>query len=184
MKAYGRRHHTAATTQERHHGPDSSWRAQRDRQQDIEQTGRTIAGLGSSNAQLASRLPLGRSPNDLLPVAHPSTKRKFAPPDCGGFAVDSRWISRPLRWICGASSAEHHQTWVNGLTPSPTFLGPFPLVRWCSPKLSLSGRPDSNRGPRRPERRALPGCATPRRISQYPTPLPSCSICSPLSSRA
>ncbi len=25
-----------------------------------------------------------------------------------------------------------------------------------------SGRPDSNRGPRRPERRALPGCATPR----------------------
>src|SRR3954447_11574577 len=27
---------------------------------------------------------------------------------------------------------------------------------------SQSGRPDSNRGPRRPERRALPGCATPR----------------------
>src|SRR3954453_5778268 len=25
-----------------------------------------------------------------------------------------------------------------------------------------SGRPDLNRGPRRPERRALPGCATPR----------------------
>jgi hypothetical protein len=32
-----------------------------------------------------------------------------------------------------------------------------------------SGRPDSNRGPRRPERRALPGCATPRRRTQYPT---------------
>ena len=28
--------------------------------------------------------------------------------------------------------------------------------------LLVSGRPDSNRGPRRPERRALPGCATPR----------------------
>ena len=27
-----------------------------------------------------------------------------------------------------------------------------------------SGRPDLNRGPRRPERRAIPGCATPRRI--------------------
>ena len=38
-----------------------------------------------------------------------------------------------------------------------------------------SGRPDSNRGPHRPERCALPGCATPRRRAEYPTatgPLP------------
>ena len=27
-----------------------------------------------------------------------------------------------------------------------------------------SGCPDSNRGPRRPKRRALPGCATPREV--------------------
>ena len=32
-----------------------------------------------------------------------------------------------------------------------------------------SGRPDLNRGPHRPERCALPGCATPRRAGQYPT---------------
>ncbi len=32
----------------------------------------------------------------------------------------------------------------------------------------LSGRPDLNRGPHRPERCALPGCATPR-LPQYPT---------------
>jgi hypothetical protein len=32
----------------------------------------------------------------------------------------------------------------------------------------LSGRPDLNRGPHRPERCALPGCATPR-WAQYPT---------------
>ena len=30
-------------------------------------------------------------------------------------------------------------------------------------RVLTSGRPDLNRGPRRPERRALPGCATPRR---------------------
>src|SRR5688572_20836345 len=30
-----------------------------------------------------------------------------------------------------------------------------------------SGCPDSNRGPRRPERRALPGCATPRTTRGY-----------------
>ena len=40
------------------------------------------------------------------------------------------------------------------------------------PPLSIcrekSGRPDLNRGPHRPERCALPGCATPRWI-QYPT---------------
>jgi hypothetical protein len=36
----------------------------------------------------------------------------------------------------------------------------------------LSGRPDLNRGPHRPERCALPGCATPRSI-QYPTGTPA-----------
>ena len=35
--------------------------------------------------------------------------------------------------------------------------------------MNQSGRPDSNRGPHRPERCALPGCATPRRARQYST---------------
>ncbi len=42
---------------------------------------------------------------------------------------------------------------------------PRPQRRDGSPGGS-SGRPDLNRGPRRPERRALPGCATPREASQ------------------
>lgn len=39
-----------------------------------------------------------------------------------------------------------------------------------NPTASQSGRPDLNRGPHRPERCALPGCATPRRRAKYPTP--------------
>src|SRR5215218_9650409 len=35
----------------------------------------------------------------------------------------------------------------------------------------VSGRPDSNRGPRRPERRALPGCATPRTGNRVSEPM-------------
>jgi hypothetical protein len=46
---------------------------------------------------------------------------------------------------------------------------PFAPVRGSSQTYGISGRPDSNRGPRRPERRALPGCATPRRRLEYPT---------------
>ncbi len=44
----------------------------------------------------------------------------------------------------------------------------FAPVRLCA---ALSGRPDSNWGPHRPERCALPGCATPRRVREYSTPL-------------
>ena len=36
------------------------------------------------------------------------------------------------------------------------------IARGCG-RSGVSGRPDSNRGPHRPERCALPGCATPRR---------------------
>jgi hypothetical protein len=39
----------------------------------------------------------------------------------------------------------------------------------------LSGRPDLNRGPHRPERCALPGCATPR-CGQYPTAIASIRV--------
>src|SRR5665811_1671320 len=42
---------------------------------------------------------------------------------------------------------------------------PTPLNAYKKPRISggfISGRPDSNRGPHRPERCALPGCATPR----------------------
>ncbi len=48
-------------------------------------------------------------------------------------------------------------------------MGPSPTKKPRICGAFLSGRPDSNRGPRRPERRALPGCATPRRRLQYPT---------------
>ncbi len=43
------------------------------------------------------------------------------------------------------------------------------LMHFAASCVLQSGRPDSNRGPRRPERRALPGCATPRRRPKYPT---------------
>jgi hypothetical protein len=57
----------------------------------------------------------------------------------------------------------------NDRRQSPMFSGAFARVCWPSPNTNQSGRPDSNRGPRRPERRALPGCATPRRTTQYLT---------------
>jgi hypothetical protein len=41
--------------------------------------------------------------------------------------------------------------------------GDFARVRWPSRFSNQSGRRDSNSGPHRPERCALPGCATPRR---------------------
>src|ERR1700747_2155939 len=53
-------------------------------------------------------------------------------------------IEQPLRTTCP--------------TKNPAFAGFFE-----------SGRPDLNRGPHRPERCALPGCATPRGASQYST---------------
>src|SRR3954466_13564763 len=36
------------------------------------------------------------------------------------------------------------------------------------PRRRISGRPDSNRGPRPPKGRALPGCATPRGAESSP----------------
>jgi hypothetical protein len=50
-------------------------------------------------------------------------------------------------------------------TKNPAFAGIF-----------ISGRPDSNWGPHRPERCALPGCATPRRMLEYPTPASSAPV--------
>src|SRR5438876_8737507 len=44
----------------------------------------------------------------------------------------------------------------DGQSKNPAFAGFFE-----------SGRPDLNRGPHRPERCALPGCATPRRVAKY-----------------
>src|ERR1700747_3089460 len=52
-------------------------------------------------------------------------------------------IEQPLRTTCP--------------TKNPAFAGFFE-----------SGRPDLNRGPHRPERCALPGCATPRRGASIP----------------
>jgi dinuclear metal center YbgI/SA1388 family protein len=97
--------------------------------------------------------------------APPASISPFAPPRprsfCGPF-------SRPLRSICGPQTNEQPRTRANTVPRTPAFSGLFAHVRPYSRFSNQSGRPDSNRGPRRPERRALPGCATPRRASSIP----------------
>ena len=78
-----------------------------------------------------------------------------------------------LRSLCVPESSEHPRNAANTAPRVSAFSGDFARIRWYSQVVNQSGRPDSNRGPRRPERRALPGCATPRRAPQYPTPLSS-----------
>jgi hypothetical protein len=73
---------------------------------------------------------------------------------CGHFAV--------------TEAIEQQRTRANGVPRSPVFSGVFARVRWPSRDMKESGRPDSNRGPHRPERCALPGCATPRRRPSIP----------------
>ena len=58
-----------------------------------------------------------------------------------------------------SNTGEHKRT---AGPQSPVFFGVFARVRWLSRDMRQSGRPDLNRGPHRPERCALPGCATPR----------------------
>src|SRR5205085_10478880 len=58
-------------------------------------------------------------------------------------------------------------TYAHGPDPRPI---PSP-TKSLQIRTNKSGRPDSNRGPHRPERCALPGCATPRGSGSIPHPI-------------
>jgi hypothetical protein len=82
---------------------------------------------------------------------------------CGGLAVG-------LRWVGGGKDTEHARASPNRVPRWAANCGLFGSIR-PSQTSNQSGRPDLNRGPHRPERCALPGCATPRRwrLSQSAT---------------
>jgi hypothetical protein len=71
----------------------------------------------------------------------------------------------PLQRVCNGEASEHPRTHPKPALPGPAFSGLFAPVRGPSRRMDQSGRPDLNRGPHRPERCALPGCATPRSSS-------------------
>ncbi len=77
-------------------------------------------------------------------------------------------VAQMLHAVCMPPSTEHPRTGTNPISGNRLIAGLFVPVRWRSVLVSQSGRPDLNRGPHRPERCALPGCATPRlrRLSQ------------------
>src|SRR5580693_8993167 len=79
---------------------------------------------------------------------------------CGPFAVPLDHSRGPFAVPLSASTPECAQK----RPRTPAFCGDL----WVTGSEEISGRPDSNRGPRRPERRALPGCTTPRRSSSIP----------------
>jgi hypothetical protein len=69
---------------------------------------------------------------------------------CGGFAGGLR--SR-CGGFAGAATTEGPRTRAKRLTSIPHVSGVFARVCWPSPNTNQSGRPDSNRGPHRPESR-------------------------------
>jgi hypothetical protein len=111
----------------------------------------------------------------LLTSAARATRRNRQAPDLtsalrtedrtAGFGVVTTSKTLQIRKVCCIAQEAWDLT--AKLLPNKRSVFPTKKPRICG--AFLSGRPDSNRGPRRPERRALPGCATPRRSLKYPT---------------